>query len=122
MYMVRYRVRIMARLLSKFLGKVVANAVGLYVAAYFLQGVILSGGWQGLAIAAVGLALLHTILRPILKIITAPLVLITFGLFTIIINIAILWVADHYLTQIAFSDLYSLAITALIITAANIFI
>ena len=120
--MVRYKVRIMARLLSKFLGKVVANAVGLYVAAYFLQGVILSGGWQGLGVAAVGLALLHTILRPILKIITAPLVLITFGLFTIIINIAILWIADHYLTQIAFSDLYSLAITALIITAANIFI
>ena len=104
------------------MGKIVANALGLYVAAYFLPGVILSGGWQGLAIAAVGLALLHTILRPILKIITAPLVLITFGLFSIIINIAILWVADHYLTQIAFNDLYSLAVTALIITVTNIFI
>ena len=112
----------MVRLLSKFLGRVVANAVGLYGAAYFLPGVILSGGWQGLAIAAVVLALLHTILRPILKIITAPLVLITLGLFSIIINIAILWVADHYLIQIAFNDLYSLTITALIITVANIFI
>lgn len=112
----------MIRLLSKFLGKVVANAVGLFAASYFLQGVILTGGWQGLAIAAVALAVLHTILRPILKIITAPLVLITFGLFTVIINIAILWVADHYLTQIAFTDLYSLAVSALIITVANIFI
>ena len=112
----------MARLFSKFLGKVIANAVGLYAAAYFFPGVMLSGGWQGLAIAAIGLALLHTILRPILKIVTAPLVLITFGLFSIIINIAILWIADYYLTQIAFNDLYSLAITALIITVANIFI
>ena len=112
----------MLRLFSKFLGKVVANAIGLYVAAYFLPGVILSGGAMGLAIAAIALALLHTILRPILKIITAPLVLITFGLFTIIINIALLWIADRYLTQIAFNDLYSLAITALIITVANIFI
>ena len=112
----------MIRLLSKFLGKVVANSIGLYVAAYFFQGVTLSEGWKGLIIAASALALLHTILRPILKIITAPLILITFGLFTIIINIAILWVADHYLTQIAFNDLYSLMITALIITVANIFI
>ena len=113
---------IMFRLLSKFLGKVVGNIVGLYVAAYFLPGVILSGGWQGLAIAAIALAVLHTILRPILKIITAPLILITLGLFSIIINIGILWVADHYLTQIAFADNTSLAITAVIITIVNIFI
>ena len=120
--MVRYTILFMIRLLSKFLAKVVANSVGLCVAAYFLQGVALSGGWNGLVIAAIALALLHTVLRPILKIITAPLVLITFGLFTIIINIAILWIADHYLTEIAFNDLYSLTITALIITIANIFI
>ena len=112
----------MVRLFSKLVSRVVANAIGLYAAAYFLPGVILSGGWQGLAIAAIALALLHTILRPILKIITAPLVLITFGLFAIIINIALLWIADRYLTQIAFNDLYSLAVTALIITVANIFI
>lgn len=112
----------MLRIVSKFLGKIAANALGLYAASYFLAGVVLSGGWQGLAIAAIVLAVLHTILRPILKIITAPLVLITFGLFTIIINIAILWVADHYLTQIAFADFYSLAITSIIITVANIFI
>lgn len=112
----------MLKLLSKFLGKVLANAIGLFTASYFLQGVILTEGWKGLAIAAIALAILHTVLRPILKIITAPLILITFGLFTIIINIAILWVADHYLAQIAFTDLYSLAVTAIIITVANIFI
>ena len=112
----------MFRILSKFLGKVVANAVGLSIAAYFLPKVVLSDGWQGLVVAAIGLALLHTILRPILKIITAPLVLITLGLFSIIINIAILWIADYYLTQIAFNDFYSLSVTALIITVANIFI
>ena len=112
----------MFRLLSKFLGKVVGNIIGLYAASYFLPGVIQSGGWQGLAIAAIALAVLHTILRPILKIITAPLILITLGLFSIIINIGILWVADHYLTQIAFADNGSLAITAVIITIVNIFI
>ncbi|MDP3778987.1 MAG: phage holin family protein [bacterium] len=112
----------MLRFVSKFLAKIVANAVGLYAAAYFLTGVSLSGGWQGLLMAAVILAVLHTILRPILKIVTAPLVLITFGLFTVIINIAILWIADKYLTQIAFADLYSLAVSAVIITVANIFI
>ncbi len=120
--MVRYTMIIMVHLFSKFLGKIIANAIGLYAAAYFLSGVIISGGLKGLMVAAIGLALLYTILRPILKLITAPLVLITFGLFSIIINIAILWIADRYLTQIAFNDFHSLAITALIITATNIFI
>lgn len=112
----------MIKLFSKFLGKIIANAVGLYGASYFLQGVILTGGLKGLVIAAAVLAILHTVLRPILKIITAPLVLITFGLFSIIINIGILWVADHYLIQIGFTDFYSLALTAIIVTIANIFI
>ena len=112
----------MTRLLSKFLAKIVANAAGLWAAAYLLPGVVLRGGWQELGIAAVVLAVLHTVLRPILKIITAPLVLITLGLFTIVINIAILWIADYYLIQIAFADLSSLALTALIITVANIII
>ena len=112
----------MARFLSKFLAKVVGNAVGLSIAAYFVPGVMLVGGWQGLLIAAGVLAILHTLLRPILKIITAPLILVTLGLFSIIINVLLLWMADRYLTQIAFTDLSSLALTALIITVVNIFI
>ena len=110
------------KFVSKFLGKILGNAVGIYLASYLLPGVLIFGGWQGLAIAAIVLAVLHTILRPILKIITAPLILLTLGLFSIIINIVMLWIADYYLTQIAFSDFYSLAVSAVIITIVNIFI
>ena len=111
------------KFLSKFLAKIIFNSAAFYVTAtYLVKGFTLSGGIEGLLIASVVLAFLHTFIRPILKIVTAPLVLLTFGLFSIIINIGILWIADRYLTQISFSDLYSLVVTALIITVANAFI
>lgn len=111
------------KFLSKLLAHIVLNALAFYIAStYVVQGFTISGGIQGLMIAAAVLALLHTFVRPILKIVTAPLVWITFGLFSIIINGAILWAADHYLVQIAFDDLYSLIVTTLIITVANAFI
>ena len=111
------------KFLSKLLAHIVLNALAFYITStYIVKGFILSGGIEGLLIAAAVLALLHTFLRPLLKIITAPLVWITFGLFSIIINGAILWIADRYLVQIAFDDLYSLIVTTIIITVANAFI
>ncbi|MDP3770174.1 MAG: phage holin family protein [Candidatus Sungbacteria bacterium] len=111
------------KFLSKLLAKIVLNALAFYIAAtYVTKGFTLSGGIEGLMIAAAVLALLHTFIRPLLKIVTAPLVWITFGLFNIVINGSILWIADRYLTQISFGDFYSLIVTALIITVANAFI
>ena len=111
------------KFLSKLLAKVLLNALAFYISAtYVVKGFTLSGGIEGLLIAAAVLALLHTFIRPLLKIVTAPLVWITFGLFSIIINASILWVADYYLVQISFGDFYSLIVTALIISVANVFI
>ena len=41
------------------------------------------------------LGLLNTFLKPILKLLTFPITLLTFGLFLIIINLAIIWLTDR---------------------------
>ena len=45
--------------------------------------------WVTLAIFAAVLALLNTFIKPILQILSIPLTCLTFGLFTIVINVAL---------------------------------
>jgi putative membrane protein len=107
--------------LVKFIAKIILNGIALYVAARYLDGFTLTGGFATLAIASLVLTVLNIFIRPILKLVTLPLVWLTFGLFNIVINMAILWVADQLLTQLTIADIPTLFWTSIIIALANIF-
>ena len=68
----------------------ILNAVALLVVAYFVQGFEISGFVSAL-IAVVVIGLLNATLGLLLKIITLPLGILTFGLFFLVINAVILW-------------------------------
>jgi putative membrane protein len=68
----------------------VLNAVALLVVAHFVQGFEISGFVAAL-IAVVVIGLLNATLGLLLKIITLPLGILTFGLFFLVINAVILW-------------------------------
>ena len=82
---------------------------------------MLAGGVSALAIGAIVLTLLNIFIKPVIRIITAPLRWLTLGLFNIIINIAILWLADQILPSITIHDYITLFLTSLIVSFANIF-
>jgi len=82
-------------MLRRFLLKIVVGAVALWAADALLAGFMVSGGLQGYLLAGLLLASLNTFIRPILKLLSLPLILLTLGLFTVVINAVILWmVAD----------------------------
>lgn len=105
----------------KFIAKIVLNGIALYVAKMYLSGFVLADNFQTLVIGALVLTVLNTFLRPILRLISAPLVWITFGLFNLVINMLILWIADQFLTQLTISDLATLFWASLIVAFANAF-
>lgn len=72
--------------------KLALRILAVWVAAYIVPGIHYSG-WVALVIFAVVLAVLNTILKPILKIITLPINIITIGLFGIVINAAMVLLA-----------------------------
>ena len=82
---------------------------------------MLTGGWQAIVLGALVLALLHTFLRPILRLITAPIRWITLGLFNLVINMALLALADFLLPSLSVTGLPTLFWTSLIIAVANAF-
>ncbi len=63
--------------------------VAVIVAAYILPGVALSGFGAAL-LAALVLGLLNALIKPLLLILTLPVNILTLGLFTLVINAAII--------------------------------
>jgi putative membrane protein len=63
------------------------TALGLFVAAWLVPGIHVEGtAWLVYAAMAVVLGLVNAIVRPILKLLTCPLILLTLGLFVLVIN------------------------------------
>ncbi len=72
--------------MTKFLIRWAINALALYVAVLVVPGIDYFGGWTGFLWLALIFGLLNALLRPLLKFLTCPLILLTLGLFTILIN------------------------------------
>jgi putative membrane protein len=77
----------------------VANILSLAVADWIFSGVDIDGVWP-LIIGGAVLGIANTIVKPILTILTLPLVLVTLGLFLFVINVLMLalaeWIAPDF--------------------------
>ena len=67
---------------------------------YIIPGVRIDGNWLTFLFAGIILALLYTLLKPILKIISFPLNIATFGLFSLVINVVIFYLLTVFVPQI----------------------
>lgn len=108
-------------ILGKFIVRIIVNGIILWALPLYFTDFVLSGGIETLAIAALVLAAINAFVRPALKIIATPFTLITFGLFNIVINIALLYLADQILAQLTVTGFSTLFWTSLIIALVNSF-
>jgi putative membrane protein len=67
--------------------KLLFRVLAVGVAAYVVPGVNVSGIWSAIAVAIV-LGILNSVLRPILLLLTIPINVMTLGLFTLVVNTA----------------------------------
>ena len=76
--------------MTKFAIRWLINAVALYAAVWIVPGINYRGDWTGILWLALIIGLLNALVRPLLKFLTCPLIILTLGLFTIIINTGML--------------------------------
>src|SRR5262252_5977168 len=70
--------------------------VALVVAAWLVPGIqVSSNAFSAFAAMAILLGLVNAVLRPILKLLSCPLILLTLGLFVLVINAFTLWLASQ---------------------------
>lgn len=106
-------------ILLRFSAKVFLNFLILFAASAYVPGFIFTYTFPSIVGAALLLTLLNLIVRPFVKIITFPLIWITFGFFNIVINIAILWLYDTLLPGLEIQTFFALFWISAIIAIVN---
>lgn len=101
---------------------IVGNGLGLFAAQRYIEGFVFTGGFLNYAAAGLFLAFLNFTLKPIIKIITAPLILLTLGLFIIIINALLLWLTDFIFDFMAIETLGALVLSTILIGIINLIV
>jgi len=102
-----------------FLFHVIANALAVLAAARFVPGVVYQYEPLSLIKIALILALANALLKPVLKIVFSPLILITLGLFTIIINIFLIWLTVYFVPELSINGWIAYFWTMIIISVFN---
>ena len=79
----------------KLLIRWVVVGLSLFVAAWLVPGIRVEGNaWIVYAVMAVILGLVNAVVRPLLKLLSCPLIILTLGLFVLVINGLTLWLAS----------------------------
>jgi putative membrane protein len=97
----------------------IINAVALLAITQLLEGFTVSSFYIAL-IAALILGLINAIIRPVLLFFTLPINLMTLGLFTFVINAALLWFVSTFIQGFVITDFITALGAAIILWAVSI--
>ena len=105
------------KILAKWIVCVIA-----FITAYtlFPHSVITTGGMLPLVVAGTILWLVNLLLRPVVQIVSLPVTILTFGLFSIIVNALMVCITDSILPDIRITNFGICLIIALLVSAMNI--
>jgi putative membrane protein len=116
------------KLIGRFIFHVFSNAIAILIAANIVAGFVFNGDLISLVIAAVVLSIINTFIRPVVKMILGPILVLTFGLFIIVINAISIFLVPYLLSALGFSSPIAidgylpLLFATLIISAVNIIV
>jgi len=77
-----------------FLIRLLINAAALWVATQIVPGVSFNGGVLPFLGVALVFGVINATLRPLTKVLTFPLILVTLGLFALVVNGLMLWLTS----------------------------
>ncbi|MCB9134182.1 MAG: phage holin family protein [Anaerolineales bacterium] len=111
--------------MTKFILRWAVNAVALYAAVWLVPGVNLaSQDYVGFIWLALIFGLLNALVRPLIALLTCPLIILTLGLGTLILNTGMLylteWVAGFFNIGFTLSGFWPAFLGALVISIVSV--
>jgi putative membrane protein len=116
------------KLIGRLIFHVFLNAVAILIAANVIVGFGFNGDIYALLIASAALTAVNTFIRPVVKLMLGPLIVLTFGLFAVAINAVSIFLVPYLLAALGFSSPITidgylpLILATLIISAVNIIV
>ena len=114
--------------MNRFIIRWVINAIALYAAVLIVPGIqvrtTLSEQWMAIVLLALVFGLLNALLRPLLLLLTCPLIILTLGLGTLLINTLLFyltgWVGSQFGWGLSIAGFWSAFFGALVVTVVSI--
>lgn len=113
--------------MNKFLIRIIINGFALYAAVALVPGIVpqnpnpVSYIWLALIFG-----ILNALLKPVLKFLTCPFILLTLGLFTLVINTGLFyltgWIGQQFAVGFTISNFWAALLGALIVSIISMFL
>ncbi len=109
----------MTKFFLRLIATIAANALALFFANRYISGFELTADTGKLALIALTLTALNIVLRPILKLVLGPFIILTLGFGLIVVNAATVFVLDIITENLTILNVPALFYATLLIGALN---
>jgi putative membrane protein len=106
--------------LSRIIFFFLVNLIGLIVASYLIEGFSITSNFENLLILTGIFTAINILIKPIIKFIFTPFIVLTLGLFSLVINATILKLLDIWSENVNILGIQALIYATLIITVVNL--
>lgn len=106
--------------LQRLIISYISNFIAFIIASYTIPGFEVTNIFRDLLWLVAIFTLLNILIRPVVKSLLTPLIILTLGLFIIAINAGMLWLLDFLSQHITINGTLPLVYTTLIISLINI--
>lgn len=106
--------------MRNFLIRLFVNSLALSAAAWLVDGITLSGGFGQVLIVALVFGILNAILKPILVVFSLPFIVVTLGLFALVVNGVMLLVTARLTDHLAVSGFGAAVLGSIVISVVTI--
>lgn len=109
--------------MEKYFIKWLINTIAIILAIKLVPGIVYAGEWWGILVVGLIFGLINTFIRPLIKLFALPLLILSLGLFTFIINALMLsltsWLSDKFHLGFRVESFKAAFIGALVISIAS---
>ena len=103
----------------KIIIRVLVNAIALWLTALILPAFNLTGDILGILVVAIIFGLVNAFIRPIVKLFTLPINLLTLGLFTLVINALLIMLAASIVPGFAVQGFWWALLFGIVLAIVN---
>lgn len=105
-------------MILRFLGTVAAVMLTIKL----VPGVSATGGWETVLLVALVWSVITIVIRPVLGLLTLPITIITFGLFSFVLNAMLFYAVTYIVPGFTVADVWSALIGAFVLSLISWFI
>ncbi|MBI2036207.1 phage holin family protein [Candidatus Microgenomates bacterium] len=87
--------------MKSLLRNIIVNSFALWLTSFLINGLVIKGGFDVILFGGIALTLMNLLVKPILSLLTLPLTIITMGLFSWLVNVAIIYLLTIFVSQIS---------------------